>query len=73
MKLIKIESCQDWGQDIYLLILSAKHWTLFQACISWCVYSSWPYVQFSFGVNSLFVFLIGFYKFSFTFSLFEHT
>lgn len=73
MKLIKFNRDQDWGQDYYLQVLFTKRWALFQGCVSWCEYPSWPLLQIQFGMSGLMNILLQVHKFGFTIGLFERT
>lgn len=73
MKLITFKHRYDFGHDWYVQILHNKRWALLQASVSWNDYPSWPYVQISFGNNSLLNVMSWAYKFGFDIGFIERT
>ena len=73
MKLIKLSHQEDWGHDWYLQVLFTKRWTLFQGCVSWCEYPSWPLLQIQFGMGGLMTVLFQAYKLGISVGFFERT
>ena len=73
MKLIKFTRDYDYGQDLYVQVLFTKRWALFQASVSWCQYSAWPFLQIQFGMGSLISILCNVHKFGLSIGLLERT
>ena len=71
MKLINFT--YDCGQDWYVQVLYTKRWALFQASVSWCEYSAWPFLQIQFGMGSLISILFNIHKFGLSIGFLERT
>ena len=73
MNLIRFHKEEDWGQDYYLQVLFTERWALFQGSVSWCVYPSYPYLQFQCGMGALMSIIFQVHKFGISFAFFDRT
>lgn len=73
MKLFKFTYRKDYGDEWYVQFLFTKRWALFQACVSWNDYASWPYIQIKSGSGSTFSLMFWAYKFGFDFDILSIT
>lgn len=73
MKLFTFEKRDDYGTDMYLSVLTTKRHSFLQFSLSFCEYSSWPYIQLSLGQNCLLGFFCYFYKIGFDIELIGRT
>jgi hypothetical protein len=73
MNLIKFKHREDFGHEYYVQILNIKRRSLLQFSVSWCDYSSWPYIQITSGGNGLLSILFWAYKFGFDIDVLSRT
>lgn len=55
MKILDFKIQDDFGRDIYLIILKYRNWCLLQCCFSWMEYGGiFPYLNITMGSGRLF-------------------
>lgn len=73
MKLISFKRREDYGTELYVMVLHTKRWALLQASVSWNDYAGWPYIQIKSGTGTLLSIMFWVYKFGFDIGVCEHT
>ena len=73
MKLINFKHRYDFGHEWYIQLFFTNRWALIQFSVSWCDYSSLPYIQINSGSNGLLGILLWVYKFGLDIDLLSRT
>jgi hypothetical protein len=55
MKLINVKLIEDYGKDLYIILIQVKGWCFIQSCFSFNDYQrSFPYLNITMGSGRLF-------------------
>jgi len=72
MKLFQVGVRNDYGTEIYVTLLTTKHYSLLQFAIDYGEYGKWiewPYIQINMGYGRLFSFMFSIGRVGFTFDI----